>query len=93
MVMHKCDEDEVMMEMLEGTLEIALHANRETKAYNLKLLFGHMYIMQVLFLPTILACFCDCAYSTSYYLTCPCPIIFSFDLFDFKPFSFVYDKF
>lgn len=46
MVMHKCGEDEAMMEMLEETLERALQANRETEAYNLKLLLGHMYIVQ-----------------------------------------------
>lgn len=46
MVMHKCGEDETMMEMLEGTLERALQAKKEAVAYNLKLLLGHMYIVQ-----------------------------------------------
>lgn len=46
MVMHNCGEDETMMEMLEGTLERALQAKKETEAYNLKLLLGHMYIVQ-----------------------------------------------
>lgn len=44
--MHECGEDETMMEMLEGTLERALQAKKETEAYNLKLLLGHMYIVQ-----------------------------------------------
>lgn len=46
MVMHKCGEDVAMMEMLERALERALQGKRETEAYNLKLLLGHMYIVQ-----------------------------------------------
>lgn len=46
MVMHKCGEDVAMMEMLERALERALQGKRETEAYNIKLLLGHMYIVQ-----------------------------------------------
>lgn len=46
MVMHKCGEDVAMMEMLERALERALQEQKETEAYNLKLLLGHMYIVQ-----------------------------------------------
>jgi len=46
MVMHRRGEDAAMMEMLEGALEKAIQFKKENEAYNLKLLLGHMYIVQ-----------------------------------------------
>eukprot|EP01018_Ginkgo_biloba_P033803 Gb_41698 [translate_table: standard] len=46
MIMHKCGEDAAMVEMLEGALERALREKKNSEAYNLKLLLGHMYIVQ-----------------------------------------------